>query len=73
MGFNKMYLPEVEELKQFLKDNGNQRFIERWCVPFLKRDAIIGPEKSIDFIKQFIKQEYNDSRTANTNLSDSAK
>jgi len=68
-----MYLPEVEELKQFLIEHGNQGFIERWCVPFLKRDAIIGPEKSIDFIKQFIKQEYNDSRTVKTNLPDSAK
>ena len=52
-----MYLPEVEELKEFLIKNGNQKFIERWCVPFQKRDAIIGPEGSIDFIKQFIKQE----------------
>jgi hypothetical protein len=73
MGFNKMYLPEVEELKKFLLENGNQKFIERWCVPFQKRDAIIGPEGSIDFIKQFLKQEYNDSRNVNTDLSDSTK
>jgi len=73
MGFNKMYLPEVEELKEFLIKNGNQKFIERWCVPFQKRDEIIGPEGSIDFIKQFIKQEYNDSRTVNNNISGSTK
>lgn len=73
MGFNKMYLPEVEELKKFLLENGNQRFIERWCVPYQRRDAIIGPEASIDFIKQFIKQEYNDSRTVNNDVSGSTK
>lgn len=60
-----MYLPGVEELKEFLIENGNQRFIERWCVPFQKRDAIIGPEGSINFIKQFINMEYNEHTTAN--------
>jgi|TARA_B110000914_G_C15482754_1_gene456524 hypothetical protein len=59
MGFNKMYLPEEQELKEFLTKYGKESFHERWVIPFKKRDAIIGPSESIEFIKQFIESEYN--------------
>lgn len=65
MGFNKMYLPEVEELESFLERNGNERFHERWVIPFKKRDAVIGSDESFKFIKQFIESEYNEHTTAN--------
>jgi len=59
MGFNKMFLPEAKELKEFLTTYGKERFHDRWVLPFKKRDAIIGPSESIEFIKQFIESEYN--------------
>jgi hypothetical protein len=59
MGFNKMYLPEEQELKDFLTQHGKESFHNRWVIPFQKRDAIIGPSESIEFIKQFIESEYN--------------
>ena len=59
MGFNKMYLPEEQELKDFLTTYGKEGFHNRWVIPFKKRDAIIGPSESIEFIKQFIESEYN--------------
>ena len=59
MGFNKMFLPEEQELKDFLTEHGKQGFHDRWVLPFKKRDAIIGPSESIVFIKQFIESEYN--------------
>ena len=62
MGFNKMYLPEVVELENFLIKHGNDSFYSRWCMPFMRRDAVIGPSESIEYIKQFIESEYNDSR-----------
>jgi hypothetical protein len=62
MGFNKMFLPEVEDLKQFLAEHGEERFYERWVVTFMKRDAIIGPDASFEFIKQFLDREYNNNK-----------
>ena len=59
MGFNKLFLPEAKELKEFLTEHGKQGFHDRWVLPFKKRDAIIGPSESIEFIKQFIDCEYN--------------
>lgn len=73
MGFNKMYLPEVKELKEYLLKHGNQEFIRRWVDVYQRRDAVIGPSESVDFIKQFINQTYNDSRSGNVDISDSAK
>mgnify|MGYP006088526211 CR=1 FL=1 len=57
-----MYLPELVELESFLTERGNDQFYDRWCIPFMKRDAIIGPEGSIEFIKQFIESEYNTNK-----------
>ena len=63
MGFNKLFLPEVEDLKQQLKDYGNEAFGKRWRTRDIKADAIIGPNESMDFIKQFLETEYNNDST----------
>lgn len=73
MGFNKMYLPEVNELKEYLTTHGNQAFLKRWVETYQRRDAVIGPSESIEFIKQFINQTYNVSRFDNVDVSDSTK
>lgn len=66
MGFNKLFLPELNELETFLETHGPERFHERWCIPFMKRDAVLGPEASFDFIKQFLNREYNNSNSSYT-------
>ena len=73
MGFNKMYLPEVKELKEYLLKHGNQEFIRRWVDTYQRRDAVIGPSESIDFIKQFINQTYNVSRSSDMDISSSTQ
>jgi len=73
MGFNKMYLPEVKELKEYLTTHGNQAFLKRWVETYQRRDAVIGPSESIEFIKQFINQTYNVSRSDNVDVSGSTK
>lgn len=65
MGFNKMFLPEVEDLKQFLAEHGKERFHDRWILPYKKRDAVMGSDASFEFIKQFIDCEYNNNRPSN--------
>lgn len=63
MGFNKLFLPDLNVLETFLEDHGPERFHDRWVVPFQKRDAVMGPNDSFDFIKQFIDREYNDNKS----------
>lgn len=65
MGFNKMFLPEVEVLKQFLTEHGEERFYERWISTYLRRDAVMGPTASFEFIKQFLNREYNNNKSSN--------
>jgi hypothetical protein len=62
MGFNKMYVPKVEDLKKSLLELGNERFAEVWVSRYSKADAIIGSEESMDFLKQFINREYNGTK-----------
>lgn len=66
MGFNKLYLPELDWLKQQLLEMGNEAFIQHWVRRYAKSDAIIGPVDSSEFIKQFIEKEYesNDVESA---------
>jgi hypothetical protein len=64
MGFNKLFIPELETLKERLKEMGNEEFGKLWVSRYLKADAIIGPADSMDFIKQFINMEHNDSKKA---------
>ena len=59
MGFNKLYIPELESLKQSLREKGNEEFTEFWKSRYMKADAIVGPPESMDLIKQFLNREYN--------------
>ena len=65
MGFNKLWLPEVDALKESLMELGNEEFSKYWERRYSKADAIIGSTASADFIKQFINMEYNEHTTAN--------
>lgn len=62
MGFNKMYIPEIDSLKKSLLEMGNERFAELWVRRYDKADAIIGSRESMDFLEQFIKREYNGTK-----------
>lgn len=62
MGFNKMFLPEVEDLQKFLEKYGEERFYERWVLTYKKRDAVMGSIASFEFIKQFLDREYNNNK-----------
>jgi hypothetical protein len=53
MSINKVFLPELKELKEFLHLHGEERFYQR----FIKnREAFIGPSNSIKFIDEFIEK-----------------
>ena len=53
MSINKVFLPELNELKEFLRLHGKDKFYQR----FIKnREAFIGSSKSIDFINEFMEQ-----------------
>jgi len=53
MGFNKLFLPEVENLKRQLKEIGEEEFGKHWLRRFQKSDAVIGSTESDAFIKPF--------------------
>jgi len=59
MGFNKLFLPELAQLKTQLKEEGVDQFTEHWKRRYAKTDAIMGPIGSDEFIKQFLNREYN--------------
>lgn len=63
MGFNKLFLPELVELKKQLKEQGVEQFTNHWKARYAKTDAIMGPVDSDDFIKQFLNREYNYRKT----------
>jgi hypothetical protein len=48
MGFNKTYLPELEELKKLHEELGTEGFIAKYS----KYDAIIGSIESSEYLKQ---------------------
>lgn len=52
MSINKIYLPELIDLKKYLKENGNTDFYNRYI---RKREVFIGPVDSVDFIDEFCK------------------
>lgn len=66
MGFNKLILPEVQNLKEQLLREGNERFIQYWVNRLAKSDAIMGSVESMEFIKQFVENEYEGSETQST-------
>jgi len=66
MGFNKLFLPDLKDLKKSLLERGNEEFSNHWIRRYNKADAIIGPTESSEFIKQFINMKYNEDIKANT-------
>lgn len=52
MGFNKCFVPEIDELIQILKENGLKLFVWR----FSKCNCYIGSSESIEFIKKIISE-----------------
>lgn len=68
MGFNKLHLPDLNYLKDSLREKGNEEFTEFWKKRFMKADAIIGNPDSHDFIKQFLNREYNYRTTGQIEL-----
>ena len=62
MGFNKLFLPEIDYLKKQLDDIGEIEFGKYWLRRFQKSDATIGSTESHDFIKPFADFAYNESK-----------
>lgn len=62
MGFNKLFLPEVENLKRQLNEIGEEEFGKYWLRRLQKSDAIIGSTESDAFIKPFTDIAYNNSK-----------
>lgn len=60
MGFNKLYVPGVEELQEELLRKGNKQFYKDWVRRYVKADSVMGSSESIDFIKQFLIHESDD-------------
>lgn len=58
MGFNKMFLPEVERLEDQLNKVGEFEFTRYWKNRFNKADAIMGPVQSVELIEKFILKEH---------------
>lgn len=60
MGFNKWYVPALSELKEMYEEMGRKEFIKLAH----RRDALIGPIDSIDFINQLLKKEQEQCTTS---------
>jgi len=60
MGFTKLYIPCIEHLQEELLQKGNQRFYKDWVRRYVKADAVMGSEESLNFIKQFLIHESDD-------------
>ena len=53
MSINKVYLPEINKLKEFLAQYGAEQFYFRYI---RNREAFIGSSNSMKFIDKFIKK-----------------
>ena len=51
MSINKRYVPELPKLKQILLENGADSFYKMYSKP----DVLIGPNDSIKFIDDFMR------------------
>lgn len=65
MSINKIYLPEVEKLKEFLKENGSNKFYMRYIK---NRDIFIGSTRSMDFTYNFCEKYNKDGVTEFTEI-----
>lgn len=59
MGFNKVFIPNMEKLKMDLHEMGFINFSEHWRIKLSKADVLFGGEKEINMVKQFAKKTYN--------------
>lgn len=56
MGFNKMYVPELEELKKEIKNNPK-------LLNYLQAaDSLVGPSNSMEYIKEKIQEKIANNR-----------
>ena len=62
MGFNKLFLPDVERLESHLTELGEEEFGKHWLRRLQKADAIIGSIESNKFLKPFTDKAYNESK-----------
>lgn len=67
MGFNKLFLPEVDRLKNHLAELGEEEFGKHWLRRLQKADAIMGSTESHDFLKPFTDVAYNNSKLMSAN------
>ena len=58
MSINKVFVPEIKSLKEFLKQNGSELFYKRYVKNV---DALIGSSKSVDYIDKFKNKYRNES------------
>ena len=59
MGFNKCYLPSLQEMEQLLEKLGEEKFIKR----FHKYDAYIGSEESMNLLQSITDHQTSHSRS----------
>lgn len=59
MGFNKLHIPSIDVLHDELQRDGEDLFSKKWVRRYIKADAIFGPEESLNFIKQFLINVYD--------------
>lgn len=57
MGFNKLYLPELKDLKEYAAKGD----VAYWIKRYQRADAVIGSTDSFDFIKSFMKDYEKDN------------
>jgi hypothetical protein len=63
MGFNKRYLPELEDLKEIReKINDDEKFLKTYLY---RPDVIIGSSKSLDYVKE-VEFSYNERQKENS-------
>jgi hypothetical protein len=59
MGFNKLWVPAIEDLEKSKRKMGEHEFGMYWHKRLMKTDAIIGDSSSVEMIKQFAEKAYN--------------
>lgn len=60
MGFNKKYLPPLEEVKKILSENAD------YLDSFEKADAWIGSAETADFLQEEIRKKYESEDSQST-------
>ena len=50
MSFNKLFVPDLDKLQEFLQQKGSVAFYSRFI---RKTDAFIGPSDAVEFLNKF--------------------